>query len=547
MIDRLPPKTFADYAAIAVCPVLIMLAVGSLIFFMLAVGYSGSHGAELRWTLFWFVLAMVLVSRIAIERGSEHAGAYGMALAGATALMLTRYIGFNPGVFCLLGLIWWATNKLTWDCTVIDEEQDASGEGLLQTTKLAAKPSEDELAREEKAPDKSKPAKISAAVQRLTTAQADSRKPHAPGVWVIYFSLGALPVFGLGQALMPKQDVAGRQYGFYLLVAYLGAVLGLLLITSFLGLRRYLRQRHLNMPPAMAANWLSTGAILGVGILAGCLLLPLPSASWTLGSMIDRLGDRPAHTTNERGSGNTPGNKLNDKDGTASRPQNQGASGSNAAEPRPDASKPSSAESKPDQSQTATASQRPGDGARPEGVPRPLSRLPVREVLQFLRMVIYVALLVLGVRVLIRSRQWLLKALLEFWHSLRDLWNSIFGGRAGDAPVGVPAVASGRACSRAALKDPFASGAAAQMSIEDLIVDSFNGMESWAEAHHFGRHPEQTPFEFAEQIAREAPDLAHEAEEVTRLYVQVAYAKAAALPASRTMLEILWSKMMLLS
>ena len=79
------------------------------------------------------------------------------------------------------------------------------------------------------------------------------------------------------------------------------------------------------------------------------------------------------------------------------------------------------------------------------------------------------------------------------------------------------------------------------MSLEDLIVHSFNGLEAWAEEHHCGRHPDQTPFEFAERVASEVPDLAHEAEQLTRLYVAVAYAKTAALPACRTMLEILWS------
>src|SRR5271157_316563 len=138
MISRRPNKTFADYAAIAVCPILIMLAVGSLIFFLLAIGYAGSHAGELHWTFFWFVLAMVLVSRIAIEKGSEHAGIYGLALAGATAFRLLQYIAFNLWMWLLLALIWWATNKLTWDCTVIDDEQDASGEGLLRAARLDA-------------------------------------------------------------------------------------------------------------------------------------------------------------------------------------------------------------------------------------------------------------------------------------------------------------------------------------------------------------------------------------------------------------------------
>ena len=107
-----PSRTFADYAAVAVCPVLIMLAVGSLVFFLVEIGYAGSQLGKLRWTLFWFVLAMVLVSRIAIEKGSDYAGVYGVGLAAATAFMLSQYVGNHLGVWLLLGLIWWATNKL---------------------------------------------------------------------------------------------------------------------------------------------------------------------------------------------------------------------------------------------------------------------------------------------------------------------------------------------------------------------------------------------------------------------------------------------------
>ncbi len=81
------------------------------------------------------------------------------------------------------------------------------------------------------------------------------------------------------------------------------------------------------------------------------------------------------------------------------------------------------------------------------------------------------------------------------------------------------------------------------MSLEALIVVSFQGLEAWAEDYPFARHPDQTPFEFAERLAAEAPDLAYEAQQIARLYVQVAYAKAADLPASRTVLEVLWTKM----
>ena len=32
----------------------------------------------------------------------------------------------------MLSIILWCADKLTWDCTFIDDKQDASGEGLLQ-------------------------------------------------------------------------------------------------------------------------------------------------------------------------------------------------------------------------------------------------------------------------------------------------------------------------------------------------------------------------------------------------------------------------------
>ena len=58
-----------------------MLLVGSLVFFLLAVFYSGRFEIRLHWIMFWFVFASVLIARIAIEHGSESAGLYGLLLA----------------------------------------------------------------------------------------------------------------------------------------------------------------------------------------------------------------------------------------------------------------------------------------------------------------------------------------------------------------------------------------------------------------------------------------------------------------------------------
>ena len=36
----------------------------------------------------------------------------------------------------LVGVVWWCANRLTWDCTNVDEDVDMSGEGLLQAAGL---------------------------------------------------------------------------------------------------------------------------------------------------------------------------------------------------------------------------------------------------------------------------------------------------------------------------------------------------------------------------------------------------------------------------
>jgi hypothetical protein len=127
-------KTLADYLAIAVTPVMIMLLVGSLVFFLLEL-FSGSvtYEGRVRWILFWFVFGMVLISRIAIESGRAQSGLFTAGLAGATALAIFRFVPNAPWLpIGCLAVIWWCTDKLTWDCTLIDESEDASGEGLLQ-------------------------------------------------------------------------------------------------------------------------------------------------------------------------------------------------------------------------------------------------------------------------------------------------------------------------------------------------------------------------------------------------------------------------------
>jgi len=302
MARRKLDKTLADYLAIAVTPALIMVLIGSLVWFLAEIGYTGSRESRVRWILFWFVVGAVLVARIAMEQGRAQASIFLLGLAGATSLAIFKFASDGPLVpIICLGIVAWCADKLTWDCTLIDESEDASGEGLLQVAGVA---DEAELPAEYAGTDgsgndsgqrdsgprdsgdsadsgdgpdagdgegASGSSASAAASARGTPGRRQEKvpfwrrvflneseragKPHAPGLWVVYFSLAALPIFGFGQTMIPETRPDSRHFAFRCLLAYVGAGLGLLMLTSFLGLRRYLRQRNLEMPPTMAATW----------------------------------------------------------------------------------------------------------------------------------------------------------------------------------------------------------------------------------------------------------------------------------------------------
>jgi hypothetical protein len=307
MARRKLQKTLADYLAIGVTPILIMLLVGSLVFFLQELFFQGQRfESRSRWILFWFVIGSVLTARIAVESGRAQASAYTAGLSIAVGLAIFKFVPDNPWVpLACLGIIWWCTDKLTWDCTLIDESEDASGEGLLQ---VAGVTDDAELPADEAPADSKNQSGPEAGDETTPTPNDDNDrvplwkrmfvnsseregKPHSPGLWIVYISLVVLPVFGFGQAAIPSADTDSRDFAFRCLMVYVASGLGLLMLTSFLGLRRYLRQRNLQLPSAMAASWVGFGTTIAIGILVVCLLLPRPDGEYDVTDLIDRASE----------------------------------------------------------------------------------------------------------------------------------------------------------------------------------------------------------------------------------------------------------------
>jgi hypothetical protein len=364
-----------------------------------------------------------------------------------------------------------------------------------------------------------------------------------------------LPLFGLGQALIPAQNLAGRRYGFTLLGIYLAAALGLLLLTSFLGLRRYLRQRYLEMPAAMSATWITMGSVLGLAILIGCILLPRPNADWSLTAMIDRIGDPPQKVVKENGTRPEPDERATAKDrsakddgGTKGR-EAQGDRQQSAPDRQPGQQPQGDPQQAPNANRQVDGKKNQASGGSSEQVqpssapPTPAFPNPPRLNLSWLKTALYVALALAILFVIWKDWEPLWRLVGQFWHALQEFWNNLFYSRRAEAVPKAANLPPAPAHPFAAFTDPFSSGEAGQKTIQELIVYTFNGLEAWATEHQCGRRPDQTPSEFAELLGEHVPDLSSEVQQVTRLYVQVAFAKTSSFSGCEPVLEALWQKM----
>jgi hypothetical protein len=587
MARNRPRGTLVDYLVAAIEPALIMIMVGSLMFFLLDMWYAGEFLERLRWILFWFVLGIVLITRVSMRIGNALAKAYGIALGGAVALVASTLIGIQPILLVILGIVWWVTHKLTFDCTLLDEDQDA-GVGLLQESGLDPAA----LADQGPPPAIEDPGAMDASLlpehsgkKSGQRGEDDARRPNAPGVWLIYFTLASLPLFGLGQWFVPAVEEDRRNGLFLYFLAYISSGMGLLLATSFLNLRRYLRQRKLKMPAAMTATWLSTGAIVIVGLTVLAAALPLPGTGWsvmrgsTAGSSELRAsrfavlkdsgvkGEGAAGQKNDpnakqqtagkgKGGGKSgPGNaksgaprgkssksgasgkngsprddKAGDKKGQDDRADNKDDRGKDAEQDEKENDQ-NGTEKKDDQS--SQENQNPNDAANP---PPQMPSMPFQAPswLRGLFMVVGAVALIFG---LFRYGPVLLDA-------LRQLIASLLGGFGFQRPKKRPKEPAQEASEPvlpprpfASFADPFASGLAQNFSPNDLIIYSFEALEAWAFEHNLARSPHETPSEFVNRLGQARADLRQDATRLAGYFVTIVYGqkgfKAEVLPPLR--------------
>jgi hypothetical protein len=586
------PSPVADLVFTAISPALIMLMVGSLIYFLITVLPTGDYKERLQYTTFFFVFGAVLVARIAIQLDGARASMYGLGLAVATFLAMTAFVEYPAAMksfgwlinLGLMALIWWSAHKLTWDCTWLDENKDASGRGLLAasfTDEASREPSASAAPPEPDAkPKKRKRKKTESAFSTWTArwwAYRESRKnqPHTPGVWVIYFALAALPLFAIGQSLIPADDDSRRTSTFLQMAVYVGSALGLLVTTSLLGLRRYLRQRKAKMPAALTAGWLGLGAVLIAGFLMIGAFLPRPYSEvpWfglPQAGKSDREASKYAQLRDSAGKGDGAEGEVTEKgDGKAvsknGDKKSAGGKGGNAKGGGKDGDSKGESDSKDDgKSSEKSDSEKSGEsakeareardrtdrgnssgrssGSNPSGTVTKIAQF-VKWIVLAIVIVVVVCLILLAVlRYLAPFTEWarnLLDAILNWWANL-------FGSKKTTPKVSpMPAAPAGpqRPPPFSDYSNPFSDGSAANRRPEELVGYTFEALDAWAWDHGAGRDPAETPFEFTARLGTQFPELDASVKRLANLYARIAYAIGPLPRDTKQFLETLWDEL----
>lgn len=534
--------SLTDLVAVALSPVLIMLMVGSLTFFLIEVLYAGNYSGRLVYTMFFFVAGAVLVSRIGIEMGSRHAGMYGLGLGAAVFVAMLSYVEYpTPALKAigpiinlgLMAMVWWLANRLTWDCTHLDEDRKASGRGLLVAAGLEESPDAEASATNPKRKRWSKKSWFER-FQDYRTAQ--KKKPHTPGTWVVYFGLAALPVFALGQSLISPDDADRRRATFLEMAVFVGSGLGLLVTTSLLGLRKYLQERGARVPAAMTVGWLGLGVVLIVAFLGLGALLPRPHTETPWFDMQragkqDRAasknavvrdnsagkGDGAKGGKTESGDGSNtakggkPGGPKGDKgDGTGKGDKKGGKEGQKGDGEKKDGEKGSEGSGSDRGEADGKAVESDGGDGSQSGA----SRLgeAVASVANVVKWIVWV---LIALAVIAGVVLFVLKWLAPFTDWAKNLlaWlQGLFGPKKKASPGRQSGEVSAtptevRPPAFAEFPNPFADGSARRREPAELVAYTFAAFDAWAWERDAGRESQETPAEFA----RRHPDVGNAA------------------------------------
>ena len=158
-----------------------------------------------------------------------------------------------------------------------------------------------------------------------------------------------------------------------------------------------------------------------------------------------------------------------------------------------------------------------------------------------IQVLIYGLMIAISLWVIIKHRTELIEAFRQLWLDLKHL----FTRRPRQTTTAMTPQGDTELPPRpfAEFQDPFATGEAYDNPPEEIISYSYRAMRAWASERDITASADQTPMEFAGELAAVEPGLAQEANQVSRLYITVAYTEIPAPPNYLEILQSLWKRL----
>lgn len=503
-------------------PVLIMGVVGSLAFFLLDVGYRGEFIGQMRWTMFFFVFGAVLVARICLLMGNQYGSIYGLALGAATFAVSLKFVA-GSGVIVSLGVILviaFSAYFITRDCTWMERPDRVAPQGLAT--------------------------ELSDLWQLLPTAKGEARKRRR-GLTIVWFALAAIPLFGLGQSLIPEGEQNRRWSAFQFMTIYIGCSLALLLTTALVSLRSYLQSRKLSMPPAMTGMWLGFGALIIIATLFVGAMFPRPhSELWTISGLqspnrdANRIAPNPEKGGQGEGDPGAKGQKDNSaKDGNSK----QGNPDEKAEQKTKDGKKGPGGDKNSKEGKGENQTDDPNGEPKPQSTPQVLQQL-AQGIQEFIKWVAIIGIVLLILFMVVRGwagisqgfRKWLEKLLAKKKDVQPVAPNTELAAATASRP--------GRPFS--SFDNPFEVGQADRQSDDELVSYTFSALEAWGREHGQARTADETAIEYARLIGDTDETLRDPALKLSGHMMRIAYsASRRTSPKVRGDLRELWRQMSL--
>jgi hypothetical protein len=542
---RIKPNSL-DFSLASIAPIFIIGMIGSLVYFVITVCYDGPFRQRLMWILGLYTLASVFVARIAIEQSRTLALGYMLALALATLFVAPQFFvvqGLAAAtsfiiLIVLLAMVAYLADRITFDCTMIDERTLSSGVGILQSLGLV------HSERNE---------------QDLTKNSSAKTRKHNPGVWVLYFALVAIPLFGVGQ--FGIQIPSDRKLAFGYLMIYLFCSLCLMTLISLLSLRKYLRERGVPMESPFAVRWLGIGFLSALSVTGLLWLVPFPTGTilsmqlpFRITSRLDLMasdwgwgneGVDDAQAQGQQGQGQQgqgqqgqgqqgQGQQGQGQQGQGQQGQGQQGQGQQGQGQQGQGQQGQGQQGQGQQGQGQQGQGQQGQGQQGQGqqaAPEPAnqelapkSSLSIEWNLESLLQ--WIAMLLLGLVALlygVKHRAELYASWVHFCEWLRS-----FGGRKklGADPLVQQETESPRELFPpfGTFTDPFKAGTG--MSNEQKVRYLYQALLSWGYEHKVVNRSEETPDEFVHRLGNRYADQRESLRLLGSLYSRIAYARS---------------------